>query len=590
MCGISALFKHTRITETDIEHLHQMNKEMKYRGPDEEGVWHDDVCGLAQTRLSIIGLNNGHQPIFNEDKTLVLICNGEIYNYKELIAKLRANNHTFRTESDSEVILHLYEDYGKDCLLYLRGMFAFCLYDTKKKIVFAARDRIGEKTLYYAQIPCGIVLSTELKAIVKYHIEKPLVNTHLLAESIRFGYPIELKHTYIDQVCRLMPGEYAFVDCNGIEIHQYWNRYCLPKFDGSPEEAKNNILALMRESVANCLQSDVPVAVLLSGGIDSSAIAHFAKETGKEIHCICAGYKGNFNCDEREVARKFAKGENIIYHEVELDINDFKNLFEKFPKYIDEPVADQASIAQWAIYEKAKEMGFTVLLGGLGGDELFYGYEIQNRCGDALRLRYELDKTHSRLKWLKTILANPRFFDPHRRMRIDDRWPVDWTYEPYLNFIKSAVVMLNGNEYRLSDYDVNFTYPYKSDVDTVYDLQFSRFMTTQCLYLADRLGMGNSVELRSPFVDYKLVEFVSSLPIEMKYTQWKPKHFLKELLDGIIPSEILYGKKRGFTPPSSFIQQMCEQSQYKLLKSQYKYFNSLIADKVLSNVIMKKNI
>ena len=165
MCGISAVYKYTRILDTDKERLHKMNEEMKYRGPDDCGIWNDSVCGLAHTRLSIIDLEGGHQPIFNEDKTLVLICNGEIYNYKELMSSLLAKGHTFHSKSDSEVIVHLYEEYGVSCLYYLRGMFAFCLYDTKTKRIFAARDRIGEKTLYYAQVQSGIVFSTELKAI-----------------------------------------------------------------------------------------------------------------------------------------------------------------------------------------------------------------------------------------------------------------------------------------------------------------------------------------------------------------------------------------------------------------------------------------
>ena len=371
MCGISAVFKYNRVTDSDKERLHKMNKEMKYRGPDDEGVWSDERCGLAQTRLSIIGLDNGHQPMSNEDESLILVCNGEIYNYKVLILELQSKGHVFRTNTDSEVIVHLYEEYGTACLQYLRGMFAFCMYDRKKDLLFCARDRIGEKTLYYAEVPCGVVFSTELKAIVKYYIDKPQVNVRNLAESIRYGYPIEQKNTYVEQIKRVLPGEYFVVDTQGVESHSYWNRYCLPKFEGTRDEAQHEVLRLMQESVANCLQSDVPVAVLLSGGIDSSAIAHFAKQTGKEIHCICAGYKGQNACDERAVAKKYASEKGLIYHEIELDASDYKSIFDEYPYYIDEPVSDIASIAQWAIYKKAKELGFKVLLGGLGGDELF---------------------------------------------------------------------------------------------------------------------------------------------------------------------------------------------------------------------------
>lgn len=588
MCGISAVFKFTQISDTDKERLHQMNEEMKYRGPDDNGIWSDSVCGLAHARLSIIDLDSGHQPIFNEDKTLVLVCNGEIYNYKELMASLQAKGHSFHSRSDSEVIVHLYEEYGVSCLQYLRGMFAFCLYDTKAKRLFTARDRIGEKTLYYAQVQCGIVFSTELKAIVKYYIDNPQVNVRLLSESIRYGYPIELKHTYIEQVKRLQAGEYALVDCRGMEVHTYWNRYNLPKFQGTKDEAKKEILRIIQESVSNCLQSDVPVAVLLSGGIDSSAIAHFAKETGKEIHCISAGYKGEYDCDERSVAKKFAQKEGVTYHEVELDANDYKTIFEEYHRYIDEPVADIASIAQWALYKKAKELGFTVLLGGLGGDELFYGYPIYNRLGEAFQVKHKLESTKNRIEWFKTFISNLRFIDPHRRMRLDNQWPVDWVYPYYCKFAATATIQINNKNYSIQDFTPNHNYPYNTDIDTVYDHQFSRFMTTQCLYLADRLGMGNSIELRSPLIDYKLVEFVSSLPVEMKYVRNKPKQFLKNILEDFIPHEILYGSKKGFTPPSNFINELCKNYHYQYFAGDYVFFNSMLADCILKDLFKDK--
>lgn len=588
MCGISAVFKYDGVTPHDKSCLKSMNDEMSYRGPNENGVWNDNRCGLAHTRLSIIGLENGHQPIYNEDKSLVLVCNGEIYNYKNLIQKLESLGHSFSTQSDSEVIIHLYEEYGFDCLKHLRGMFAFCLYDKSNESLFCARDRIGEKTLYYTHIQCGIVVSTELKAILKYYIDKPQINTRNLFETIRFGFPIECKHTYIEQISRLLPGEYAVIDERGLETHLYWNKHSIDKFEGTKQEAQKETLRLMKESVSNCLQSDVPVAVLLSGGIDSSAIAAFAKETGKEIHCISAGYKGNYSCDERSVAKKFAYEKGLIYHEIELDVNDYKDIFEEYISYYDEPVADIASIAQWAIYKKAKQLGFTVLLGGLGGDELFYGYPVHNRCAEALKIRNEIVSTKSRYHWLKTIIQNIRFFDPHRRMRIDDRWPVDWVVEDYEKFSNNAVFCYDGVEYNVNRTHVNYNYPYNSDIDTVYDMLFTNFMTNQCLYLADRLSMGNSIELRSPLVDYKLVEFVTSLPLDIKYTKGKPKQFLKEILKGIVPDEILYGTKKGFTPPGNFIQEICAEYKYNYFNSKHVYFNSMLADNLLSELYRYK--
>jgi asparagine synthase (glutamine-hydrolysing) len=590
MCGISAIYRFTQVTEEDKLKLVQMNKEMHYRGPDGEGYWNDEACAMAHTRLSIIGLDNGSQPLFNEDKTVVLICNGEIYNYTDLKRNLLAKGHRFSTDSDSETIIHLYEDHDMNCLQYLRGMFAFCLYDKKKKRLFVARDRVGEKVLYYSQLPTGIVFSTELKAILKYYVEKPQINIHALAESIRYNYPIELQQTFVEQIKRLCAGEFALVDEKGLELHDYWQLRHQPVFKGTKEEAKKEVLRLMRESVFNCLQSDVPVAVLLSGGIDSSAIAAFAKETGKEIHVITAGYKGRFSQDEREVAKRFAKEKDLMYHEVELDANDFKRLFGDYMQYMDEPVCDVSAMSQYALYKKAKELGFTVLLSGIGGDELFYGYPWQNQLAKSLQLRKQhLDLFPWKGKkkaFAKYMVKNWRnvLFAGYPTVKLDDAVPVFWTYEDYHKFAQDAMVGWGEDDFSFRNVDVHYSFPIDADIDVVYDYMFTRFMRNLCLYLSDRLGMANSTEIRSPLVDYKLVEFVASLPKEMKY-DGNPKGFYKECLREIVPNYILDARKRGFEPPWGFVHEMNARYSYKLMRSSHVFYNSMLADTLLSNLI-----
>jgi len=596
MCGISAIYRYTQITDLDKEKLALMNQEMYYRGPNERDVWTDDTCGLAHTRLSIIGLENGKQPLFNEDKSLVLICNGEIYNYIELKEDLIAKGHTFRSDSDSETILHLYEEYGVDCLLHLRGMFAFCLWNINTKQLFAARDRVGEKTLYYAQIPTGVVFCTELKAILKHYLDKSQLNAHALAESIRYNYPIDLKNTYIDQIKRLQAGEYALVDVKGLEIHSYWKRDLTPTFKGTAEEAKTEIIRLMRESVRLCLRSDVPVAVLLSGGIDSSAIAALAKESGREVHVITAGYKGQHDCDERDVAKRFAQEKGLIYHEVELDAADFQELFLEYSQYVDEPVCDVSSMAQWALYKKAKAMGFTVLLGGLGGDELFYGYPYYNELAKSLELTaihrgfFPWKGIFQKKTYLKFVIENwKHILFAGYPFKLDNQVPVHWTYDDYMRFSKNGKITYNSDIFNFSDYDVNFSFNNGDGVSEVYDFMYTRFMNTQCLYLADRLGMGNSMEIRSPLIDYKLVEFVSSLPVDMKFKISEPKFLLKETLKGIVPDYILYAQKRGFTPPFDFIYKMNKEYNYEYIKSDFVFYNSMLADTILSKNIKRDN-
>ena len=590
MCGISAIFSFTQILDSDKAKLAFMNQEMYYRGPDENGVWTDDKCGLAHTRLSIIGLENGKQPLFNEDKSLILVCNGEIYNYIELKQTLIDKGHIFNSDSDSETILHLYEEYGEKCLEHLRGMFAFCLWNSVTKKLFVARDRIGEKTIYFAQLQTGIVFCTELKAILKHYLNKVQINEHALAESIRYNYPIDLRNTYIEQIKRVQAGEYAVVDEDGLEIHRYWKRDLNPNFHGTIEQAKEEILRLMRESVNICLRSDVPVAVLLSGGIDSSAIAAMAKETGREVHVITAGYKGQHDCDERQVAKRFAAEKGLIYHEIELDSADFQDIFWEYSQYIDEPVCDISSMSQWALYKKAKAMGFTVLLGGLGGDELFYGYSESNQFAESLKIKHQHQNLFpwkgmkKKKDFLKFILNHWKYvLYAGYPNKINDKATVDWTYDDYMNFAETAKLNFLGELISFKDIDVHCSYEDgKCEIDQVYKSIFDTFMTTLCLYLADRQGMGNSVEIRSPLIDYKLVEFISGLPLEMKYNSSNPKSLLKEVLKDIVPDYILSAQKRGFTPPIAFINELVEKYDYRLLKSDTKFFNSVLADRLLS--------
>ena len=598
MCGISSIYRYNTITEADKDKLAAMNDEMYYRGPDDRGVWNDDHCGMAQVRLSIIGLQKGKQPLFNEDKSLVIICNGEIYNYIEIKQELVAKGHVFNSDSDSETILHLYEEYGVKCLEHLRGMFVFCLWDSKKKQFFAARDRIGEKPLYYAQIPGGVVFSSELKAILNHYIDIPQINLEQLAEPIRYTTPLNKKDTYIKQIKRIEPGQYILVDDKGLLQYTYWKRDLTDSFTGSHKDAKKEILRLMRESVDLCLRSDVPVAVMLSGGVDSSAIAALAKESGREVHTITAGYKGQYDCDEREVARRFAKEKGFIYHEVELDESDYNNSFEELTQFIDEPITDSAAIAQWALYKKVKTLGFKVLLGGMGGDELFYGYGYWNKLAESLALQRQhqalfpwkgIDK---KIQYIQFMLKNLKYvLYAGYPLKVADSSIGFWQYQDYLDFEAKAQFEYKNELFKFSDLNLHLDFgnskPGK-EIDMIYEFNFDKTMTMVYLYLSDRLGMGNSLEIRSPLLDYKLVEFVSSIPNSIKYKKNNPKSLLKEVLEGIVPGYILNAEKRGFTPPNDFIKDVVINYNYKLFQTDFKYYNSVLADRVLSLNLIDK--
>lgn len=485
----------------------------------------------------------------------------------------------------AEQVIPLYEQYGVDCTKHLQGALSFCLYDANKKQLLVARDRIGEKQLYYAQLPTGIVFGSNLSDVLQY-VKRPQIRAHELAQPIRHNYPIDLQHTWIEQIKRLRAGEYAVVDADGLRTYTYWKRNHTPSFNGTKEQAIAEVQRLIRASVKRCLQADAPVAVLLSGGIDSTTLALFAKECQKEVHVISAGYKGQFACDERSVAKRFADEHGLIYHEVELDANDFQSLFDEYVPYIDEPCFDVSSMSQFALYKKAAEMGFKVILSGLGGDELFYSYKDDNALAHAFQLRREFDacfplKKNWR-KYLRFMAKNWRYvLMANYPILEDDKFPTPWTYVDYNKFASSASLEYDGELMRFNDIDVEPHFSYHAGVNEVYDHKFATFANQLCVYLGNKLGAANGVELRYPLLDVELIDFLDSLPLEMKFDPKISKRFQKEVMHGLLPDYILYARKRGFEPPFDFIRKMCNQYKYQMLKSDHIFFNSMMADKLL---------
>ena len=492
----------------------------------------------------------------------------------------------------AEQIIPLYEQYGVDCVKHLQGALSFCLYDAIKQQLLVSRDRLGEKQMYYAKLPTGVVFSSSLSEVLQ-HVKHPQIRAHELAQPIRHNYPIDLQHTWIEQIKRLRAGEYAVVDADGLRLHTYWKRNHTPTFKGTKEQAIAEVQRIIRASVQRCMQADGPVAVLLSGGIDSTTLALFAKECQKDVHVISAGYKGQFICDERAIARKFAEEHGLIYHEVELDANDFQALFDEYLPYIDEPCFDVSSMSQFALYKKAAEMGFKVILSGLGGDELFYSYKDDNAQAYAMQLRREFDACFPLKKnwrkymrfmannWRYVLMANQPILE-------DDKLPTPWTYNDYKKFATTASLQYDKETISFQDIDVQApSFPYSAGVDEVYDNKFATFANQLCVYLGDKLGAACGVELRYPLLDSELVEFLDSLPLDMKFDPNISKRFQKEVMHGLLPDYILYARKRGFEPPFDFIWKMCGQYKYQMLQSDHIFFNSMMADKLLTQYLKR---
>lgn len=463
-----------------------------------------------------------------------------------------------------------------------------CEYDAKSKTLKVARDKIGEQSLYYAQLPTSVIVSTELKDILP-HIAYPKINMLSLAQPIRYNFPIDLQQTWIEQIKRVRAGEELTIDQKGIRSRIYWKRDHTSTFKGTKEEALAEALRLLRKSVKECVEtSDGPVAVLLSGGIDSTSLATLTKEVQNEVHVFSAGYRGNRQkaMDEREVAKRFAEEKGLIYHEVELDVNDFQAYLDEMIPYLDEPCFDVNCMVQYALFKKVAEMGFKTVLMGLGGDELFYSYTYYHNEVEAIRLRREFNHLYPVRKHWKEYLCYVRknykhLLLPNHPARLDESMIKDWTYEDYKRFAADGI--LNGE--RFANVDVHVSLPENTILDSMYDFIGSTFAVNMCVYMANKLCQANGIEVRCPFITPELVEFMDALPIEMKFDMNEPKMFQKQMMAGVLPDYILYAEKHAFEPPFEFIRAIAAKYQYKKIQSSYCFYNSMIADRMIDTLI-----
>lgn len=528
MCGINAIVDFDRRVDDKRERISRMNALMVYRGPDGEGMHVDDRVALGMRRLSIIDVAGGAQPIYNEDRSAAIICNGEIYNYVELMRDLQRRGHVLSSHSDTEVILHLYEELGEACLQELRGMFAFVIWDIKKGRIFAARDRIGIKPLYLSREGGCLWLSSELKTIVAAAGISPTLRPAAVHEFLTYSYPIDQRHTVLEQVERVLPGEYVVADASGVRLTRYWE----PSFggdDGLNQMENGQLLDVLQTAVGIHLRSDVPVGILLSGGLDSSTLAAIAAQSGADCSVICAGYAGKHAMDEREVARSTARSLGLKFLEVVSDSRDFNAYFDEMIHCCDEPVGDIAAMAQWALYKQSRTLGLKVLLSGIGGDELMFGYPAWNDLGASLGKNNAPQEARTRLmaEGLCTYMGSE-------------------TRQIALGPLAAAANNVLAPLFELCRKSAR-------GPDEVAAALFGTYLVHNGCQLADKLGMGCSVEVRVPLLDHVFVEAVLGLPLARRFNGSTSKPLLKELMQGQLPGTLLNAPKKGFSPPGRFI-------------------------------------
>lgn len=574
MCGIAGAIATEPLTPETVSRVTGMNAQLVHRGPDGQGIFHEGPIALAMRRLSIIDIQGGQQPIFNEDKTLVLIANGEIYNYVELRAQLRSQGHRFRSGTDCEVIVHLYEQYGLDCVKQLRGMFAFALWDSRQRRLMLARDRMGEKPLYLYRDQGVLYFASELKALMATGCVSFALDPAAVDLFFHYNYVPE-PMTPIRGVRKLPAAHVLTVDADTGEQREwkYWRMEDAPVLSGNPVELIKSEL----ESIAELIvRSDVPVGIALSGGLDSSAIAAMtSRKYPGVMQAFTVGYSEKNRHDEREDAKAFAKFLGMPFHEVVLHSNDLAAFFPELMYWLDDPIGDISAFGYYSVMKAAKAHGVSVMLQGHGGDELFWGYPWLRQAADQTQRKLNgwlagspkfRDYVALALpaywslwgmkEWLKSGAGIRPSWDAYARDRMSPKEQVVF-YDLTPDFrlarkgMRAFYPQTFVDELRESyAYDI-FTVPLPwPDIDVLLTQLICRtYLQENGIAQSDRLSMASSVELRLPLVDYRLVETVIGLRKAYPDHALSPKIWLREALKSMVPEWVLNRPKRGFTPP-----------------------------------------
>ena len=553
MCGIAGIYYFDRSMRVDKYVLSQMRDVMKHRGPDDKGLFVDNFFGFAHRRLSIIDLSTGKQPLANEDESIWVCFNGEIYNYQELRESLLARGHVFRTNSDTECLVHLYEEYGFDFVAKLNGMFAIALWDSKMHRLIVVRDRLGIKPLYYFCNNNVFLFASEIKSILKFPGFKPEINIEALKEYMVFRY-LSGGRTMFKNVKRLLPGHMLIVRGGGnIQKRVYWDLELGCNENGHGfDEAIERIDSLMQQSVNYRLIADVPVGTYCSGGIDSSIVtALAAKRVDNAVETFCVGFDAS-NWDERPFSRLTANRYNTKHHELVIRENDFVEYMERLNWYFDEPISHPNSVPLYHLSRYARKY-VKVVLTGEGADELFGGYPRHYMV-----LLYQfLSKVHGGLPKAFSVFLR---CVPQRKMR-----KLAWA----LQFNRNGAVIFNSAFNYVQDVDKLLISDSSSDSVDYLDYRLRCFQAfvgkedlTEALmnfeiktYLVsalerlDKMSMATGLEARVPLLDHNIVEYVTSLPRKYKLHRLQNKYIFKKYAEQYIDHEVINGSKSGFGVP-----------------------------------------
>jgi asparagine synthase (glutamine-hydrolysing) len=560
MCGICGIFEHQRETGFDLPVLKRMADTIAHRGPDDEGFYTAPGVGLAFRRLAIIDVAGGHQPLSNEDGTVWIAFNGEIYNFQELNQRYLSTGHTFRTRSDTETIVHLYEELGEACFAELRGMFGLALWDGRRKRLLLARDRIGKKPLFYSWDGRRLVFGSEIKALWPAGQLSKEIDPEALSDYFSYQY-VPAPKTIYRNVRKLRPGHYLVVEGSNLREVPYWDIHFDQTRQLSEEEWCESFLAEYRQAVKSRLISDVPLGAFLSGGVESSSVVALMNEFHPPVTTCSIGFS-EASYDEANDAKAFAQTLGAIHHEKIVQPHAV-DLLPKLAWHYDEPFADSSAVPTYYVSQEARRH-VTVALSGDGGDENFAGYR-------RYKLTMREDQVRSRIpasvrrnvfgplgEWYPKLGWAPRVFRAKNTFQSLSRDPV----EGYFNGISCCPPalkpqLLGGDlKQRLGGYDsvevLRAHYAAADSPDFLSRIQYvdlKTYLVDDILVKVDRASMANSLEVRCPLLDHKLMELIAQIPSDLKLHKGQGKYIFKKSLERVLPAAILNRSKKGFAVP-----------------------------------------
>jgi asparagine synthase (glutamine-hydrolysing) len=564
MCGICGKLNFDAEQPVEAGLIQRMMGLLQHRGPDGAGEFRAGPVGLGHRRLSIIDLDTGAQPMSNEDGTIWLVYNGEIYNFEELREELVRRGHRFKSSSDTEVIVHMYEEMGDRCVTRFRGMFAFTLWDQRQRRLLLARDRVGIKPLYYVDTGRSIVFGSEIKALladaeVKRRIDMPAIERFLTY------YYLPGERTLLAGVRKLEPGHYLTVENGRIDCRRYWDlEFSVPPPSRTLADTAEALRELLSRTVREHMISDVPVGVLLSGGLDSTGILEFAsRHASGRIHSFTMGFSGDEVPDERPFARVAADAFGSEHHETTMSAADFRDFLPRYVWHMEEPVCEPPAVALYFTAHLAQTCGVKVLLSGEGGDEAFAGYQdyrnvlaleaLKSTAGPAKGLLGSGFRLLDRAGWSRgrhyAELVELAFPDYYLSRTATPETPFNRRRKSLYRDAFLAQLDAGGAAgptRRLLDAVAGQTL-----LNRMLYVDTKTWLPDDLLVKADKMTMATSVELRVPLLDHEVLEFAASLPRRHKVRGWDLKRVLREALSPGIPKQILHRKKAGFPVPYS---------------------------------------